>query len=117
MPNLIMEYSDSVDERVNVQKLLEDLHQLALDCGLFAKSDVKSRAIGCHDWLIGEEQDSQDFIHLTVEMLFGRTQEQKRTLGEQLMAVLQQEASNVRSLSLNMRDMDRETFIKVIQST
>ncbi|MGO1295739.1 MAG: 5-carboxymethyl-2-hydroxymuconate Delta-isomerase [Vibrio sp.] len=114
MPNLIMEYSDSVEERVNAQKLLEDLHQRALDSGLFAKGDVKSRAVRCHDWLLGEEQDSQDFIHVTFELLSGRTPEQKRTLVEQLMMVLQQEASEIRSLSINMRDMDKQTFMKTV---
>lgn len=112
MPNLIMEYTDSVEERVNVPKLLEDLHLLTLKSGLFAKEDVKSRAIRCHDWLLGEEQDSQDFIHITLEMLSGRTAEQKRALLEPLMAVLQQEASQIRSLSINMRDMDKQTFMK-----
>ena len=27
MPNLVMEYSDPVAERVNIRDLLEDLHQ------------------------------------------------------------------------------------------
>jgi len=35
MPHLVMEYSNSVDERVNVQGLLEDLHHAAIQSGLF----------------------------------------------------------------------------------
>ncbi|MBF4256243.1 5-carboxymethyl-2-hydroxymuconate isomerase [Vibrio anguillarum] len=114
MPNLVMEYSNSVDERVNVQGLLEDLHQVALRCGLFDADSVKSRALRCHHWCIGEEGDSVDFIHLSFDLLSGRTPEQKRDLSRQLMTVLQQQASQVRSLTVNVRDMDKDCFQKVV---
>lgn len=114
MPNLVLEYSNSVDERVNVQGLLEDLHRTTLDSGLFELSSVKSRTLRCHNWLIGEEGDSLDFIHINFELLAGRTPEQKRALARELMAVLQEQASHVYSLTVNMRDMDVECFQKVI---
>ena len=84
MPNLVLEYSNSVDERVNVQGLLEDLHQVALHCGLFDAPSVKSRSLRCHNWLVGEEDDSVDFIHISFELLSGRTDEQKRELSRAL---------------------------------
>ncbi|KJY82671.1 5-carboxymethyl-2-hydroxymuconate isomerase [Vibrio galatheae] len=114
MPNLVMEYSNSVDERVNIQGLLEDLHNVALSCGLFDIDSVKSRSLRCHNWLIGDSGDSQDFIHLSFELLDGRTAEQKRDLSRQLMAVLQEQASHVHSLTVNIRDMDKDCFQKVI---
>ncbi|MCW8333907.1 5-carboxymethyl-2-hydroxymuconate Delta-isomerase [Vibrio sp. SCSIO 43135] len=114
MPNLVMEYSNSVDERVNVQGLLEDLHEVVLNCGLFDVISVKSRSLRCHNWLVGDEGDSVDFIHISFEMLDGRTPEQKRELSRQLMDVLQQQAGHVRSLTVNIRDMDKECFQKVI---
>ncbi|MBW3697316.1 5-carboxymethyl-2-hydroxymuconate isomerase [Vibrio sp. T187] len=114
MPNLVLEYSNSVDERVNLQGLLEDLHDVTMNCGLFDASSVKSRALRCHNWLVGEEGDNVDFIHISFELLEGRTEEQKRELSRQLMEVLQQQASHVRSLTVNMRDMDKSCFQKVI---
>jgi 5-carboxymethyl-2-hydroxymuconate isomerase len=108
-----MEYSNSVDERVNVQGLLEDLHEVALQSGLFDVGSVKSRALRCHNWLIGDEGDSVDFVHISFELLDGRTPEQKRELSRQLMTVLQEQASHVRSLTVNVRDMDKESFQKV----
>ena len=71
MPNLVLEYSNSVDERVNVQGLLEDLHKVTLDSGLFELASVKSRALRCHNWLVGEEGDSVDFIHINFD-LYGK---------------------------------------------
>ncbi|WP_045422128.1 5-carboxymethyl-2-hydroxymuconate Delta-isomerase [Vibrio jasicida] len=114
MPNLVLEYSNSVDERVNVQGLLEDLHKVALDCGLFELASVKSRALRCHNWLAGEEGDSVDFIHINFDLLAGRSPEQKRELSRALMVVLQEQASHVRSLTVNVRDMDIDCFQKVV---
>ncbi|ENC6730792.1 5-carboxymethyl-2-hydroxymuconate isomerase [Vibrio navarrensis] len=114
MPHLVLEYSNSVEERINVPGLLEDLHQVALDCGLFDKPSVKSRTLRCHHWLVGEEGDSVDFIHVSFDLLSGRGEEQKRELSRQLMAVLQEQASHVRSLTVNIRDMDKACFQKVV---
>lgn len=114
MPNLVLEYSNSVDERVNIQGLLEDLHEATLNCGLFDSNSVKSRSLRCHNWLVGEEGDSVDFIHISFELLSGRTEEQKRDVSRLLMEVLQEQASHVRSLTVNIRDMDKSCFQKVI---
>lgn len=114
MPNLVMEYSNSIEERVNVQALLEDLHQVTIQSGLFELNDVKSRTLRTHHWLIGELEDSVDFIHINFELLEGRTDEQKLALAQALMAALQAKASFVASLTVNIRDMDRACFQKVI---
>ncbi|BAC95788.1 5-carboxymethyl-2-hydroxymuconate isomerase [Vibrio vulnificus YJ016] len=114
MPNLVLEYSNSVEERVNIPGLLEDLHHIAIKSGLFDAPSVKSRTLRCHHWLIGEEGDSVDFIHVSFDLLSGRTEEQKRELSRQLMAALQETASHVRSLTVNIRDMDKDSFQKVV---
>lgn len=114
MPNLVMEYSNSVDERINVQGLLADLHQVAIDSGLFDTGSVKSRALRCHQWLIGHQGDSVDFIHISFELLAGRSAESKRELSRKFMEVLVEKASHVHSLTINIRDMDADCFQKVI---
>ncbi len=114
MPNLVLEYSNSVEERVNIQGLLEDLHQVALECGLFDPASVKSRSLRTHNWLIGHQEDDVDFIHITFDLLSGRTQEQKQQLSSLLMHTLQEKASHVYSLTINIRDMDKECFQKVL---
>ncbi|GAL15095.1 5-carboxymethyl-2-hydroxymuconate delta-isomerase [Vibrio astriarenae] len=114
MPNLIMEYTNTVEEQVNVQGLLEDLHRVAIDSGLFDVTSIKSRALRCHHWLIGEDEDDSDFIHITFELLDGRTEEQKRELSRGLMVVLAEQASHIKSLTINIRDMDRSCFQKVV---
>jgi len=115
MPNLVLEYSNSVEERVNVQGLLADLHRVVLNSGLFEINAVKSRTLRGHYWSIGDLDDSEDFIHINFELLAGRTAEQKRELSQQLMDVLVSQASHVYSLTVDIRDMDRDGFSKVIR--
>jgi 5-carboxymethyl-2-hydroxymuconate isomerase len=113
VPNLVMEYADPVAERVNVPGLLEDLHQILLTCGLFEPDSVKCRSYPCHTWLVGTEGDLNTFIHIELSMLSGRTTEQKRELARSLISMLEQHASTINSLTVDVRDMDRDSFIKV----
>lgn len=113
MPHLVMEYSNSAEERLNMQGLLEDLHQVAIDSGLFSTKDIKSRAVRVHSWLVGDKGNSVDFIHITLELLSGRTAEQKRELSRSLMDVLAEQASHIDSLTINVRDMEKACFQKV----
>ncbi|WP_341665961.1 5-carboxymethyl-2-hydroxymuconate Delta-isomerase [Vibrio sp.] len=114
MPNLVMEYSHSVEDLVDVNRLLKALHQVALECDLFEPNSVKSRSLCYQNWLVGQTGTNADFIHINFDLLDGRTQEQKKRLSCQLMEVLQQEAGQVHSLTINIRDMDKECFLKVL---
>ncbi|TOC19785.1 5-carboxymethyl-2-hydroxymuconate isomerase, partial [Vibrio parahaemolyticus] len=51
---------------------------------------------------------------INFDLLSGRTPEQKRELSRALMAVLQEQASHVHSLTVNIRDMDVDSFQKVV---
>ncbi|WP_063663701.1 5-carboxymethyl-2-hydroxymuconate Delta-isomerase [Aliivibrio fischeri] len=113
MPHLVMEYSNSAEDRLNMQGLLEDLHQVAIASGLFSAKDVKSRAVRVYSWLVGEQGNSVDFIHITLELLEGRSPEQKRELSRALMDVLAEQASHIDSLTINVRDMEHESFQKI----
>ncbi|MGF1868627.1 MULTISPECIES: 5-carboxymethyl-2-hydroxymuconate Delta-isomerase [Photobacterium] len=113
MPNLVMEYSDPVAERVNIRDLLEDLHQALLESGLFEPESVKSRSYPCHNWFVGEDGDRKTFIHLNLSLLSGRTPEKKRELSRSLLSVLESHASEINSLTVDVRDMDVDSFLKV----
>jgi len=64
--------------------------------------------------LVGDEEDNVDFVHISFELLSGRTEEQKRELSRLLMQTLQEQASHIRSLTVNIRDMDKSCFQKVM---
>ncbi|GHA44048.1 5-carboxymethyl-2-hydroxymuconate Delta-isomerase [Photobacterium aphoticum] len=115
MPNLVMEYAEPVAERVNIPGLLADLHQVLLDSGVFVPDTVKSRSYPCQTWLVGEGADIDTFIHVQLSLLDGREPAVKRELSRALMVVLEQHATAVTSLTVDIRDMDRDCFMKISQ--
>ncbi|WP_413112751.1 5-carboxymethyl-2-hydroxymuconate Delta-isomerase [Thaumasiovibrio sp. DFM-14] len=116
MPNLVMEYSESVAEQVNIAALLDDLHQVCLQSALFEDDAIKSRCYPCHHWQIGRREDSCDFIHVDFALLSGRDEQSKQRLAEQFLGVLRHHAGAVFSLTIEMRDMDKATFTKALQA-
>ncbi|GEM80730.1 5-carboxymethyl-2-hydroxymuconate Delta-isomerase [Vibrio superstes] len=112
MPNLVMEYTDSLEDRLNTQGLLQDMHQALIESELFELNSIKSRALRCHSWLIGDSEDQHDFIHVTIELLSGRTTQQKQALSQSVFVLLTEQASWVGSVTVNVRDMDRDCFFK-----
>lgn len=110
MPHLVMEYSDPVNERVNIDLLLEELHQYLVKSGEFSPENIKSRAYACHQWLIGEQNDKNNFIHLTLSLFKGRSLEIKKQLSQGLLAVLNQHASVLSSLTVEVREIEKGCY-------
>ncbi|GAD80899.1 5-carboxymethyl-2-hydroxymuconate Delta-isomerase [Vibrio ezurae] len=110
MPNLIMEYSDALEGRLNIHSMLQDMHQIMIDSDLFECNSIRSRTLRTHLWLIGESEDQHNFIHISIELIEGRTPEQKKALSDRIFQLLVEQANWVGSLSVDVRDMDQECF-------
>ena len=112
MPHCIIEYSEKLTEQVEVEQFLSVVFKGALRSKLFDKSDIKARAVSYVAHKTGA--DNQDFIHVTVKILAGRTAEQRAHLST---CVLQQlnnlDLSSV-SLSVEICDIDTESYRKVM---
>ncbi len=112
MPHLVMEYSVPVSERVNLDLLLEALHQYLVKSGEFSPAQIKSRAYACNQWLIGEQNDKDNFIHLTLSLLEGRSLETKKQLSQSLLAILNQHASVLSSLTVEVREIEKGCYAR-----
>lgn len=106
MPNLVMEYTQPIEDRLNTQGLLQDLHQTLIDSDLFDVSSIVSRAQRCHTWLIANQEDMQDFIQVAVSLPPAATTEQKAMLSEQLLEVLRRQAPWVNRVIVEVRNID-----------
>lgn len=110
MPHIVMEYSNSLEERANVQTLLEALHQAAIDSQLFDIHLIKSRAMRFNHWLVADQADVLDFIHVSVDILEGRSLEQREALSKAMLQALQAQLDFPLSLTVNVREMNRQVF-------
>lgn len=110
MPHCIIEYSQSVATRVEIDALVAATHAGAISSGLFPESDIKTRAIAYAHYNNGGTQDA--FVHVTVRLLSGRDDQQKSDLSEKLLAGIEPLLADVASVGVEICDMHRESYRK-----
>lgn len=90
MPHLIVEYSANLDDEIKLKSLFNKLHDAALETGVFPLGGIRFRSIRCEDYLIGDGDDSNAFVHLLLKLGHGRDFEVKKEVGEKLFSTLTQ---------------------------
>ena len=92
----------------------DDAMRLALEtCAksdTIARADLKIRCVGADAILFGDGRTS--FIHVTLSMLAGRTEQQKVELAEALRDAFRTAHPDVASISIDIRDMDPACYRK-----
>lgn len=112
MPHLILEYSANIAPNIAQADLLTHAHGAMLASGVFNAPDVKSRAYAAQDFRVGTQGTDASFIHARIYLLEGRTAEQKTTVVEAIFAALQTHAPYASQVSVDIRDMGRDTYRK-----
>lgn len=83
-----------------------------LECGLFTPADIKTRSYEAEDFCVGAKGRDGSFIHVSVWLLEGRTNEQKGALTGAIKANLCGVLKNVDQVSVDIQDMVRDTYRK-----
>ena len=115
MPHIVIEYSKSLSDEVDIQALCQDAVDCAFASGLFGQlSDVKSRAIGYETTVIN--LPSPSFVHVTIWLLDGRTDSQKAELTAAMADKMDARLPAIGSLTVDIRDMQRNTYAKRVKT-
>ena len=112
MPHCIIEYSTTLQAVVVPEKLLEAVHNGAVNSGLFETSHIKTRAIAYEHFIPGYQVD--DFIHVTLRILSGRDQHQKKHLSSAVLSELKSLGLSSLSITVEITDIDRDTYSKTV---
>jgi 5-carboxymethyl-2-hydroxymuconate isomerase len=109
MPHCLIDCPQTLARSVGEQTLLATVHD-ALDAfGLFKAGDIKVRLNTFTHYRCGAGAD--DFVHVVLSVLSGRSAEQRRRLASATVAALVALLPDVESLSMEVVEMPRETFI------
>ena len=109
MPHCIIDCPNTLAARVGEQTLLAAVHD-ALDAfGVFKPGDIKVRLNGFTHYRCGATQD--DFVHVALYLFSGRSAEQQRSPASATLAALVALLPDVEALSMDVREMPRETFV------
>ena len=115
MPHLIIEYSRNTPE-FDAHALLLECNQALFASGQFTEIDIKSRAVRHDVFVIGTDPAHRAFVYARLALLSGRPPEIKRDLAQRLQAVLEKffphSGGLNLQLSVELQDMDRDSFLK-----
>ncbi|MEH0156822.1 hypothetical protein V6R21_22015 [Limibacter armeniacum] len=108
MPHCIVEHSSFI----NASELNNKVFLGALESNLFEPDgkDIKVRSIAYEHYQTGSERE--DFIHITVRILSGRTEEDKLKLSKAIMCQLESLQLVGMSLTVEIVDIERSSYSK-----
>jgi 5-carboxymethyl-2-hydroxymuconate isomerase len=118
MPHAILEYSANILDDADFHHMFGRLHQLLVETGKCRLDDIKSRAIGCEHFRVGDDDERNAFAHLTLCVMEGRDAETLQRLGEACLELMQefyaQSLEEQRcDLTVEIRPMRRDSYFKL----
>jgi len=111
MPHCVIEYSAQAADCYPVADLIEAAQLAMIGSGLFGGDDVKTRSVRYDDFVTGNGAEA--FAHLTIRILSGRTQQQRIALSECVVGRLSEQFPELEEITVEIREMERESYRKV----
>jgi 5-carboxymethyl-2-hydroxymuconate isomerase len=88
MPHVTIEYSANLDEQVQMSTLCKIAKAAMMETGLFELGAVRVRAVRCEAYAIADELQENAFVAALVRIGAGRSDADKKRLGESLFSAL-----------------------------
>jgi 5-carboxymethyl-2-hydroxymuconate isomerase len=111
MPHFILEYSPDLESAHDIQTLCKDICAFAIDTGVFPNAGaVKVRASAVGYAALGSER--QDFLHATIRLLQGRSEEVQIGLTNGLLTLLDEKLPAVANLSVEIKEITTASYAK-----
>jgi 5-carboxymethyl-2-hydroxymuconate isomerase len=106
MPHLTFEYTDNLHADGNIPALLKKANQVLIDQGgVFPIGGIRSRAIRLTDYCVADGTVDDAFVHATLKIGAGRSDEQKKKAGDELFQMISEHFATIfqqRTLALSL---------------
>ncbi len=113
MPHLVLEYSANLDAIIDMGALCRLLNKTLFETKLFELGAIRVRAVRSEAYAIADDLPQNSFLDANLRIGVGRSQEEKKRVGEALFAVLSdffklQFATPHFALTLEIREIDAQ---------
>ena len=88
MPHLNIEYSANLEDALDIQALVERIHETALGTGIFPLGGVRTRAEARQHYRIANGNPDAGYIHMIVRIGSGRDEPTRRQAGDRIFGAL-----------------------------
>ena len=95
MPHIIAEYSANLEDHLDVQALVDDLHQAAIGVQVAEIVGIRTRAVARRQFRVADGNPANGFVHITARLRRGRSAEQRKALGEALLTAADKRLASV----------------------
>lgn len=112
MAHFIYEYSANLpSEQLNLPALMEKMHAAAADSGVFPLAGLRSRAMRCEEFRVGDGNPENGFINLSMKVGRGRDLDTRMAIGQMLFDLMIEHlqpvfASRGLAVSFEMRELE-----------
>jgi 5-carboxymethyl-2-hydroxymuconate isomerase len=103
-----MDCSESVFNYHPEEVIIEQIHLVAHNTGLFDEGDIKVRINPYKKYIVGNKRE--DFIHVFAHIMQGRTTEQRAHLSQQVVAKLVALFPEIPNIAMNISDFEKATY-------
>jgi 5-carboxymethyl-2-hydroxymuconate isomerase len=114
MAHFIYEYSANLPaEQLNLSALMEKMHTAASASGIFPLAGIRSRAIRCEEFRVGEGNADYGFVNLSMKVGRGRDLDTRMAIGQTLFDILLEHLQPVMAtrglaVSFEMRELEEQ---------
>ncbi len=116
MAHFIYEYSANLPEaQLDIPGLMEKMHTAAADSGIFPLAGLRSRAVCCEDFRVGNGAPNNAFLNLSMKVGSGRDLETRMAIGQQLFDILIEHLQPIfetRKLAVSFEMRELEEHVK-----
>jgi len=88
MPHLNIEYSANLADALDIQALVDRIHETALEPGIFPLGGVRTRAEARTHYRIANGDPNAGYIHMVVRIGPGRDEQTRHEAGERIFNAL-----------------------------
>ena len=88
MPHQIIEYSTNLESLVDIQYLVDSLHENAMAIDGLPLGGLRTRAVPREHYQVADQHPDNAFVHMILKLGYGRSEEKKKAFGETIFKAL-----------------------------
>ena len=120
MPHIIIETSKNIlaSESLKIGQEIQQIMKKIIE-GNFDPDQCKIRVINYENYIVGLEENDENFIHISIKILAGRAVEVRQKLASQSFEFVNNFYKNLKlsqkrcDISIDIIEMNRETYQKI----
>ena len=120
MPHIIIETSKNIlaSESLKIGQEIQQIMEKIVE-GNFDPDQCKIRVINYENYIVGLEENDENFIHISIKILAGRAVEVRQKLASQSFEFVNDLYKNLKlsqkrcDISIDIIEMNRETYQKI----